>query len=44
MQATVSLSQALTLAFFIASPALFIVVAGVVADIATRIENRIFRK
>lgn len=41
---TISLSQAVTLALYIASPALFIVAAGLIADVATRIENRISRK
>jgi hypothetical protein len=40
MQDTISLTQAVTLTFLIFSPALFIVVAGVIADVATRLENR----
>jgi len=44
MQNAISVTQAVTLTFFIAAPALFIIVAGVIADIATRIENRFFVK
>jgi len=44
MQTAISLGQAITLTFFIAAPALFIVAAGLIADVATRLENRISRK